>query len=210
MDSSHLAVFKRYLGIMLWVYAAWIILYYFTGWIGTLRGPAFDAALPVDAHIPLIPWFQTAYLLCYIVPLGLFIISLEPAFLNRSFLAFMVMNGFAFAFFIVFPVLGPPRDPLPVGATAEHWLLLFNHVMDTRYNALPSLHVANPWLVALFSWRERGPGARTYLLLGVALLISAATLFVKQHYLLDVLVGFLLAVVAFMVFRKLRISGKRW
>jgi membrane-associated phospholipid phosphatase len=82
--------------------------------------------------------------------------------------------------------------------------------MDTRYNAFPSLHVANPWMVALLCFRERGFSPRSLLLAFVAVLISIATLLVKQHYLLDVLAGMLLAVFTFLVFRRLRISGKTW
>jgi membrane-associated phospholipid phosphatase len=210
MDAARQATFRRYLVIMLIGYAAWIALYYFTGWIGALRGPAFDAELSVDARIPLVAWFQPLYLLCYLVTLGLFLISLEPSFLNRAYLMFIAANGFAFVFFMAFPVLGPPRDPIPIDASGGQWLLLFNHAMDTRYNAFPSLHVANPWLVALLCLRERGLSAHSIFFTLIAVLISIATLFVKQHYLLDVLAGFILAVVTFLAFRRVRVGSVTW
>jgi membrane-associated phospholipid phosphatase len=111
---------------------------------------------------------------------------------------------------MAFPVLGPPREPITANGSISNLLLLFNHTMDTRYNALPSLHVTNPWLVALFCLRERGLSRHSAFFVFIALLISVATLFVKQHFLLDVLTGFILALAAFLVFARIRISDKSW
>ena len=210
MNPAAKSIFRRYFIFMLIFYAVWIALYYFTGWIGSLRGPAFSAELAIDAHIPLIAWFQPIYLLCYVVTLGLFLISLDPDFLNRAFLTFIVANGIAFVFFLVFPVLGPARDSITSDASAMHSLLIFNQVMDTRYNAFPSLHVTNPWLVALLACREHGLSWQSVLFTFVAILISIATLFVKQHYLLDVVGGLLLALVTFLVFRNVPVRPEAW
>jgi membrane-associated phospholipid phosphatase len=196
--QSKTSVFFRYLKLMAGFYALWVCLYFLTAWIGSLRGPAFDAALPFDDGIPFLPAFQPAYLLCYIIPLGLFAISLRPEFLRRSFATFIGANLFAFCFFVLLPVQGPPRDFAIDGNSAFSFLISVVHAVDTRYNAFPSLHVANPWMVALFSWRERGPGARSFLFIFIASLISISTLFVKQHYALDVLGGMALAIVSFL------------
>lgn len=201
MDRTAQRIFNRYLGIMLAAYALWIVLYFLAGWIGELRGPAFSAELPIDDAIPLVPWFQPFYLLCYVVTLGLFLISRTPAFLNRAYIMFIAANGFAFLFFAAFPVLGPPREAIMPDVSAWHGLLVLNQTLDTQYNAFPSLHVTNPCLVALLSWREHGVSFKSLFFTFIAVLISVATLFVKQHYALDVLAGALLAVAAFLVWR---------
>lgn len=195
----------RYGALMLAVYACWVALYYLTAWIGSIRGPAFDAALPLDASIPFWPGLMPVYLLAYIVTLGLFFISLKPDFLNRAYATFIVTNAVAFLFFALFPVLGPPREGLLTGVgTSTDGLLALMHALDSRYNALPSLHVANPWLVALLCTREKGLSGMTVFFWLLALAISAATLFVRQHYFLDVLSGAFLAVICFAIMKQPR------
>jgi membrane-associated phospholipid phosphatase len=187
----------RYGGIMAAVYVAWICLYELTAWMGQARGPAFDVALAVDARIPFIPAAQPVYLLCYVLPLCVFFISLRPDFLNRLYATFIVMNLAAFAFFAAFPVQGPPRE---AAADAQSlWMPLIDMIraVDSRYNAFPSLHVANAWLIALFAFRLRGADLRALLFLLAAAGISAATLLVHQHYVADVASGVALAGAAF-------------
>lgn len=194
-------VLVRYGGIMAAVYAGWVGLYYLTAWIGQMRGPAFDVALPLDAQIPFIPAAQSVYLLCYVLPLGVFLISLRPAFLNRVFATFICMNLAAFALFAAFPVEGPPREAAAQSQSFWAPLLALMHSIDSRYNAFPSLHVGNAWLIALFAFKGRGADRRAFLFLILALAISAATLLVRQHYIADVLAGMLLAGLAFAVGR---------
>jgi len=89
-------------------------------------------------------------------------------------------------------------------------MLQLMYSVDARWNAFPSLHVANPWLVSLLALRERRVAPVSVTLLAVALAISVSTLLIRQHYLLDVLGGFALAVLVFSVFDRLRISDRPW
>jgi membrane-associated phospholipid phosphatase len=70
--------------------------------------------------------------------------------------------------------------------------------MDPPYNCLPSLHVAHSFVSALAC-------LRVHWVVGIvatvgASLVGLSTLFTKQHYVLDVLAGVLLAVVAYAIF----------
>jgi membrane-associated phospholipid phosphatase len=197
----------RYFGVMLACYAVWVGLYYATAWVGELRGAAFDPALGVDARIPLVPGAVFVYLLAYVVVLGLFLVRRSAAFLNRAYLAFITMNLIAFALFALFPSQGPERVIDPSGSNA---MLAFMYSIDARWNAFPSLHVANPWLIALLAVRERRLAPVSILLILVAIGISLSTLLIHQHYLLDVLGGFALAVLVFSVFHNLRINEHPW
>jgi membrane-associated phospholipid phosphatase len=198
---------RRYVLIMLGCYAVWVGLYYLTGWIGELRGEVFYPALAMDAHFPFVPQAMYVYLLAYVVVLGLYFVRRSASFLNRAYLAFITMNLLAFALFALFPSQGPPRG-FP-GADGDAMLQLMYSV-DARWNAFPSLHVANPWLVALLAVRERRFAPVSIVMLFVALGISVSTLLIRQHYLLDVLGGFALAVLVFSVFHRLRISDRPW
>ena len=76
--------------------------------------------------------------------------------------------------------------------------------MDKPYNHFPSLHVAFSWLAVHASQVSR----RTRVGLAVlAVGISVSTLFVKQHYIADVLYGFGLAWTAWWLARP-RVSGR--
>ncbi|MDT8322907.1 MAG: phosphatase PAP2 family protein [Bacteroidota bacterium] len=198
---------RRYILIMLGCYAVWVGLYYLTGWIGELRGEVFHPAMAVDAHFPFVPQAMYAYLLAYVIVLGLYFVRRSAAFLNRAYLAFITMNLLAFALFALFPSQGPVRS-VP-GAEGDMMLTLM-YSLDARWNAFPSLHVANPWLVALLAVRERRLAPVSIVMLFVALGISVSTLLIRQHYLLDVLGGFALAVLVFVVFHRLRISDRPW
>ncbi len=197
----------RYLMILLACYAVWVGLYYLTGWVGEMRGEVFQPALEVDARFPFVPQAMYVYLLAYFAVLGLFLIRRSAAFLNRAYLAFIAMNLLAYALFALFPSQGPERG-FP-GAESDA-MLQFLYSLDARWNAFPSLHVANPWLVALLAVRERRFDKVSVFLIVVAVCISLSTLLIRQHYLLDVLGGFALAVFAVAIFHRLRISERPW
>ncbi|MCB2204908.1 phosphatase PAP2 family protein [bacterium] len=188
-------------------YAVWVGLYYLTGWIGEVRGAVFDPSLGVDSELPFWSGAVYVYLLAYVIVLGLFFVRRDPAFLNRAFLAFISMNLFAFLLFALFPAEGPPR---PAVTELSNSIVVFMQSIDARWNAFPSLHVANPWLVALLALRERPKAPVSLLLLLLAIAISLSTLLIRQHYILDVLGGFALAVLVFAIFHRLRISSNPW
>lgn len=81
------------------------------------------------------------------------------------------------------------------GATGFLWHLLFS--VDTTFNALPSLHVANTCLAAIALWPRRGLGR---IIVPVwATMIILSTLTTKQHYAIDVPGGLLLAAICFVL-----------
>lgn len=109
-----------------------------------------------------------------------------------------VLAGFAFvvvvslAAFLLYPVR-MLRPELPAGAFGAS-MLAWTWQVDPPGNCFPSLHVASDVFVALCCLRVNRPAG---LIVGfVAFLVSLSTLFVKQHYLADVMAGLGLAVVA--------------
>jgi membrane-associated phospholipid phosphatase len=199
----------RYLCIMVAGYALWVALYEATALIGAWRGMAVNPALPADAAIPFLPWMMPVYLLCYVVVPLLFVIDRSPAFLNRAFLTLIAANLGAFLIFALVPAQGPPRSAAPVSGLLQPIFMLL-YAADTRWNALPSLHVTNPWLVALLAAQARGATVRTAVLFLLALAISLATLTIRQHYILDVLAGMALAFGTFAMMRRVRVGDGVW
>jgi len=78
------------------------------------------------------------------------------------------------------------------------WCLRFLYELDPPYNCFPSLHVAHSFVSALTCYRvNRGVGIAGAI---CAVLVGISTLFTKQHYILDVIAGILLAWAAYAIF----------
>lgn len=149
--------------------------------------PAHALWLPGERAIPFVPEFEFFYVLAYFVPLvALFRLPDARAF-ARLLLAIGITLAVAYATYLVFPVY-LERPPLAVRSVATFLLWLEYH--DPPYNHFPSLHVATAWL-SYFACRPalRWPRLFQALLVGIAV----STVFVKQHYAVDVGYGVALA-----------------
>lgn len=148
----------------------------------------------LEARLPFVESFVYAYLsLCLFMPLGAWL-AVSPGLLRRHAGGFLAVTLTAFACFIVYPV----EVPAPTAAPTTRLYGLLLH--DTRLNALPSLHAAYTGY-AWLAWRHllpdiagrRARRAVAALVTGWALLILASILLIKQHYLVDVVAGLVLA-----------------
>ena len=148
---------------------------------------------PLDALVPFVPAFMFAYLLYYPwVLLPLFVLHEREPFV-RAILAFGLMLVLAGTVFIVFPSHMVRPTVQGSGLAADLTRMMFR--LDMGWNVFPSLHVGHSSLVAMIFVRH----GRKYALpvvLGSSL-ISLSTVMVKQHYVVDVPAGFLLAWLCF-------------
>jgi membrane-associated phospholipid phosphatase len=149
-----------------------------------------DAAtlfLPGEEQIPFLPIWEYFYVLSYFVGPLLFFTVRDWTTLSRLLRATAAALLVAYATYLVFPVYFE-RPHLEVDSL-HTWLLSIEY-LDKPYNHFPSLHVTLSWL-AVFASQVRRP-ARVALVL-TAIGISVSTIFVKQHYIVDVIYGFALA-----------------
>lgn len=171
---------------------------------GHLPHSAWHAATWLDRQIPLVPFFILFYMLGYF-----FVLS--PAFILRrreefqaGIAVFVLMLGCAFLIFHFFPVY--MQKQIAYGSDFFSSLTRYQQRMDVPYNNLPSLHVTlnlYAWLL-IFSHTSRK--ALWWLPLPICIVLS--TVLVKQHLLLDLLGGLLLAAAGFCLWRWLR--GQSW
>jgi membrane-associated phospholipid phosphatase len=146
--------------------------------------------LPGEERVPFLPIFEYLYVLTYFVPVLLIVTVREYASLRRLLRATGMTLLAAYTTYLLFPVYFE-RPALEV-SSLHTWLLSLEY-LDKPYNHFPSLHVALSWLVVLASQVSR----RSKVGLGVlATAISISTVFVKQHYIVDVAYGVALAWVA--------------
>jgi membrane-associated phospholipid phosphatase len=149
--------------------------------------------LPGEAAIPLVPEWEYLYLTGYFLPLVLVFALRERRVLSRLVRAFGLTLSVAYTTYLLFPVYFE-RPVLVVDSVATFLLSL--EYLDKSYNHFPSLHVALGWLV-YFSCRQH-PRCHIWLLWTV-LGMSISTIFVRQHYIVDVIYGLLLAAGAWRV-----------
>ena len=98
---------------------------------------------------------------------------------------------------VVFCILVPNGQDLRPAVMAHHnaatWLVEYTYSIDTNTNVFPSVHILGCMAAVAAVWHTPGlrkPGWRWGVTL-YAILIMAATVFVKQHAAIDVLAGLL-------------------
>lgn len=155
-------------------------------------------AIAIDSAIPLVPVWSLIYgaLYAFLIALPVFVVR-EEEHLRRTVWAYLSVWILAYICFLAYPTVAPrPEEVAETGFGA--WALRLLYGMDPPYNCFPSLHVAHSFVSALTCFRVHRH-------VGIAAIISASlvglsTLFTKQHYVLDVIAGVLMAVVAYAIF----------
>ena len=148
---------------------------------------AYMPYLPGEARIPFLPVFEYLYVLTFFVPVLLIATVRTYERFRRLMCALGIALTVAYSTYLLFPVYFE-RPPLTV-SSLHTWLLSLQY-LDKPYNDFPSLHVTLSWLAVRASQVSRG--SRIALAL-VATGISISTVFVKQHYVVDVVLGYALA-----------------
>jgi membrane-associated phospholipid phosphatase len=155
--------------------------------------------LALDRALPLVPAWALVYGALYLFLILLPVVVIRQHDLIRQtvyayLLIWLVAYGF---FFVLYPTVAP-RPAKVTGQGFAVWGLRALYSADPPYNCFPSLHVAHSFVSALAT-------ARVHRALGIvaticAVLVAASTLFTKQHYMVDVAAGVLLAGVAYALF----------
>ena len=151
----------------------------------------------LDRLIPLAPSWAPIYgSLFLLVILPVFVVH-QQDHVARTVNAYLAIWLVACVIFIAYPTATPRPAQVP-GEGFFAWLLRGIYSADVKYNCFPSLHVAQSYLSALACHRvNRGVGIAAG---AWATLVALSTLFTKQHYVLDVVSGALLAYAAHATF----------
>lgn len=151
------------------------------------RGVSRNVALPFEVEMPFVPWLVLPYLSSGPLFVAAFFLVRsrdELRVLSQRLLLATVLAAMVFVWY-------PLRYSTPRPASASALMPLFDLLaaMDAPYNQLPSLHVAYCLILWLALRRlPRAAWARAVITCWLAL-TAAATLFVHQHHLLDVVAG---------------------
>lgn len=164
-----------------------------------IPGRTFHAPeLALDRIVPLEPAWALVYgsLYLFLIVLPVFVVR-EQEHIRRTVLAYLMVWITAYVCFLVYPTIAPRGDEV-IGQGFAAWGLRILYSADPPYNCFPSLHVAHSFVSALTCYTvHRRVGLAATL---CASLVAVSTLYTKQHYILDVVAGMLLAGVACVIF----------
>ncbi len=185
----------RYAALLSLANTFWFLLVY--GGLDALtarRGFRVPVHFSAELRIPFVPamtvFYMSLYLLFLMAP---FVLRSRREF-RAAVWTLAVVIACAGAGFLAFParLAFPPPQEAELGS----WAGLF-HLADRlnlTYNLLPSLHVAMG-VVCVAILAPRAPGIGKIALWSWMVLIAASTVLTHQHHVLDVVTGWLLAIV---------------
>jgi hypothetical protein len=146
-----------------------------------------DAAIPLDAAVPYLPWTWPLYWLCYpFAALGgaAAALPLPGRDFRRALTAVAGSILVGACIHATFPASRPEPHPLHPGQALIHWSSL-----QVPLNTLPSMHTVFAVLIVTFAfaaWTQ--PLARAAFLVP-AVLTVVSTLTLKEHVMLDLVAG---------------------
>jgi membrane-associated phospholipid phosphatase len=194
------ALFER---LALYALAVLGACFYF--WTGRLVNAA--AARPlatrIDAWIPFLPLAQFPYFFYEAFLFLPLVMIRDLRLLRRTIGAFLALQLFANAIFVVYPVVMiRPLDAVDPRRSFVDWTVGLNYFIDAPWNCFPSLHVANSVFIALLAARlDRAVGRLAW---GAAIVIAASTMLAKHHWAADVAAG---AAIGAVVYRAILFPG---
>ncbi len=164
----------------------------------TRERPTYAPYIPLDHAFALQPeWmFVDGSLDVFAIILPLLVVRQQELF-RRAMQAYLTAMIVSYAGFVFYPTVAPRPDQV-LGDGFSPWSLRLAYDLDPPHGCFPSLHVAYSWVSALTCYRvHRGLGITAGLW---ATLIGISTLYTKQHYVVDVIAGALVAFVAYLLF----------
>ena len=181
------------LAVLSLVFAAWFVLCYGGAAVLAQYIPwRVKVELPIDTRLPFWPGASALYLTIGPALLLAPFVFRRVAVLLPLFATLMLETAVAAVLFLAMPIDDAPIaccEPGPSGA-----LFRLADALNLHHNNLPSLHVAFACTLAL-AYAQRASRGGVWLLFGWAVAVTASTMFTRQHFLLDVLAGVVLALI---------------
>lgn len=186
------------------ILVAYFIFGYITlGHLNMHRIHYFDVSLPFESKIPFMPFFIIGYSSVYLALILAYTLIDDYMIFKRAMFLFMTISTIHFLFFWFMPVK-MVRPDMTAASGIMSILTKYYYLIDNPTNCFPSLHVAYPLTGTVILWNYKRMWA--YLMLFMTVFIAVSVVFVKQHYIMDVVGA---AVVLFIVLMFERFLLKR-
>lgn len=180
-------------------------IYLGTNEIAAQRTSFYQLYFEFEREIPMVPWMIHIYNSFHILLFMNFLIIKNSLKIKAIAISLISSSAIASVFFLLFPAeLGFSRTENIQGY--EFWYNAL-HWLDHPHNLVPSLHITFSALSAYVISTEMGSVFLRLIFLLWFLLICSSIVLVHQHHLIDIVSGFVLAVlVKFAVYDKLIIT----
>ncbi len=163
----------------------------------------YDASVFVDNNIPFFPVFIVFYIFAFIQwVVGYIMIARESkSVCYYVIFADIVAKIMCLFFFVVFPT----TIERPVVSSDNLLLSLTNFIyqLDAPINLFPSIHCLESWICFRGSLHlKKVPRWYKYFMFITTVLVCLSTVFVKQHVIVDVIGGIMVAEIGLMIMKK--------
>jgi len=209
-NSSRVAVMKReplvpvFCIVPLLAVLAWNMLVYSGSMRITRDWYHHNIEFGIDKLIPFVPWTVSIYLICYLFWVANYIICARKdkveayRFLGADILAKTV----CFVFYILLPTTNV--RPEVVGTTIWDEIMRVLYQVDMPSNLFPSIHCLVSWLCYVGVRRKKHiPMWYQVFSCVMAIAVFISTLTTKQHVVIDVIAGLVLAEVCYWITGKM-------
>lgn len=169
----------------------------------TTNAKHYDLTIGLDKAIPFVPFFISFYVLAYAQWVFSYIYHSKQSktACNTIVSANIITKIIASLFFLFLPT----ETVLPEIAGNSFWeqLTQFIYNADTPRTLFPSLHCIESWLCFRSSFYVKN-ASKWYIFaqLAFSIMVFASTVFVKQHFIVDVFAGILAAEIGLTIAKK--------
>lgn len=156
----------------------------------------------IDYIVPFVPWTVWIYISEFALFISVYVLTKDMANTNKYLYSFLALQTASVFIFWVWPTTYPRHlFPLPDDLNSlTRFVFTQLRETDTPANCAPSLHVSSCYLSAFIFLDEQKKKFPFFLLWATA--IAVTTMTTKQHYLVDVILGFGMAVTFYWVFHR--------
>ncbi len=167
----------------------------------------YDVTMAWEEHIPFLPWTLLIYWGCYLFWVVNYVIAArgEKSSAWRFYCADFAAKCVCLLVYVLFPTTNVRPAVEGSGIFDAGMRLLYQ--IDAPDNLFPSIHCLTSWFCFIAVRKEeRIPRWYRWTSLGLALAICLSTLTTKQHALVDVFGGILLAEASYFLVHKVRLD----
>ncbi len=160
----------------------------------------YDVSIWIDSKIPFVKEWVVIYIICYVFWLiNYILISQEGKELWYRFVSADIMSRLVCAlFFVSYPTTN--IRPEVIGSDLFSKLVLFVYQMDSPTNLFPSIHCLVSWFcfIGIRNSKKVPFGYKVFSAI-FAMMVFASTQFVKQHGVIDIAGGIIIAEFCFYI-----------
>ncbi len=177
------------LAILALTLLGWLVIYFFVNRLQVDPNRRIDLGIMLDKQIPYLPLFALAYFSTYVFVVQPFLILSNARQFYWMWTSFILISVISSLIHATFPSKIERVEHVTTGGLSGWMLGLFQKTCKP-YGNFPSMHVGLSVPVVAANFMAGGSVIGSIMFIW-AVLIAVSTLYTKQHYILDVLAGFM-------------------